>query len=148
MEGQAEAERVRHSAIVIEANVRMPLCLLDKGSGRQQNSVPSRRADQTHKLRTVNGADNNWLLSFARQERPKVVYIHMVSQPTDIDQPSGSGESKDSDDQYSEEETARRRDATVKAMISMRPKPHQPLTPKPKERAASKGRVHKGKTRS
>lgn len=47
------------------------------------------------------------------------------------------------DDRYSEEEVARRRDATVRAMIGMRPKPHQPL--RAKERPASKGRAHKGK---
>jgi hypothetical protein len=44
-------------------------------------------------------------------------------------------------DRYSEEETAKRRDATVKAMIGMRPKPHEPLAPKTKTRPASKGRV-------
>jgi|HubBroStandDraft_6_1064221.scaffolds.fasta_scaffold213689_3 hypothetical protein len=47
-------------------------------------------------------------------------------------------------DRYSEEETGRRRDATVKAMIGMRPKPHQ-SAPKAKTRPASKGRLHKGK---
>ena len=51
------------------------------------------------------------------------------------------------DDSYSEEEVARRRDATVKAMLAMRPKPHEPLGPKTKTRAASKGRVRKGKAR-
>ena len=52
------------------------------------------------------------------------------------------------DDSYSEEETDRRMDATVRAMIGMRPKPHQPLSQKPKTRPASKGRVRKGKSRS
>jgi hypothetical protein len=32
------------------------------------------------------------------------------------------------DDTYSDEETARRRDATIRAMIAMPPKPHQPKT--------------------
>jgi hypothetical protein len=31
------------------------------------------------------------------------------------------------DDSYSEEETAKRRDATIRAMIGMRPRPHEPL---------------------
>ena len=51
------------------------------------------------------------------------------------------------DDSYSEEEAAQRRDATIKAMLAMKPKPHQPLTPKTKTRPASKGRVRKGKAR-
>lgn len=50
------------------------------------------------------------------------------------------------DDSYSDEETARRRDATVKAMIGMKPRPHEPLTPKTKTRPASKGRVRKGRS--
>lgn len=32
---------------------------------------------------------------------------------------------KPEDDTYSDEETARRRDATVRAMIGMKPKPHR-----------------------
>ena len=48
------------------------------------------------------------------------------------------------DDSYSEEETDRRMDATVRAMIGMKPKPHEPLAPKTKTRSASKGRVRKG----
>jgi hypothetical protein len=38
------------------------------------------------------------------------------------------------DDSYSDEEAAKRRDATVRAMIGMRPKPHAPTargTPRP-----------------
>jgi hypothetical protein len=34
------------------------------------------------------------------------------------------------DDTYSEEETARRRDATIRAMIAMPPKPHGPAKAK------------------
>jgi len=49
-------------------------------------------------------------------------------------------------DQYSEDETDKRMDATIRAMIGMKPKPHEPLAPKTKTRPASKGRVHKGKT--
>ena len=55
---------------------------------------------------------------------------------------------ENSADRYSEEETDRRMDATVRAMIGMKPKPHQPLTPKTKTRPASKGRVRKGKARN
>jgi hypothetical protein len=51
-------------------------------------------------------------------------------------------------DSYSEKETARRRDATIRAMIGMAPKPHEPLAPKTKTRPASKGRVRKGKSRT
>jgi hypothetical protein len=51
------------------------------------------------------------------------------------------------DDRYSEEETAKRRDATVRAMIGMKPKPHQPPAPNTKTRPASKGRARKGKSR-
>jgi hypothetical protein len=51
-------------------------------------------------------------------------------------------------DRYSEEETDRRMDATVRAMIGMKPKLHQPLAPKTKTRPASKGRAHKGKART
>jgi hypothetical protein len=47
------------------------------------------------------------------------------------------------DDQYSDEETMRRRDAVIKRMLDT---PAQP--PKAKERPATKGRVHKGKSRS
>ena len=42
------------------------------------------------------------------------------------------------DDSYSEEEADRRMDASVRAMIGMRPKPHQPLAPKRKTRPGSK----------
>jgi hypothetical protein len=56
------------------------------------------------------------------------------------------------DDQYSDEETARRRDEVVRRMAKMSPQPlgKKPTapTPKAKERPASKGRVHKGKTRN
>jgi hypothetical protein len=56
------------------------------------------------------------------------------------------------DDQYSPEETARRMKRALQRALNMPPQPHgpnpkTPPTPKPKERPASKGRVHKGKTK-
>jgi hypothetical protein len=57
-------------------------------------------------------------------------------------------------DQYSDEETARRRDAVVKHMLNTPPKLHKEMRigkkakARPKEWPASKGRVHKGKTRA
>jgi hypothetical protein len=62
----------------------------------------------------------------------------------------GGGQHRD--DQFSDEETARRRDDTLRRALNTPHKPHRqkptasPLS-KPKERPASKGRVHKGKTR-
>jgi hypothetical protein len=38
------------------------------------------------------------------------------------------------DDSYSEEEAARRRDQTIRAMIGMKPRPRLPPTPKAKMR--------------
>ena len=57
------------------------------------------------------------------------------------------------DDQYSPEETARRMERGLRRALSTPPQPHgknprSPPPPKTKERPASKGRVHKGKTRS
>ena len=52
------------------------------------------------------------------------------------------------DDRYSEEETARRAEEVIKRMINTPPKPRSPPPQKSKRRAASKGRVHKGKTRN
>jgi hypothetical protein len=49
-------------------------------------------------------------------------------------------------DRYSDEETDRRMDATIRAMIAMKPKPHPSPTPKGKTRPASKGRARKAKT--
>jgi hypothetical protein len=49
------------------------------------------------------------------------------------------------DDRYSEEETARRRDATIRAMIGLGPKPHQPPAPKGKPRRIPKERLGKTK---
>ena len=53
------------------------------------------------------------------------------------------------DDQYSEAETVRRREATLKRMLSTPPKQHADMKigkAKPtKECPASKGRVHKGR---
>jgi hypothetical protein len=49
---------------------------------------------------------------------------------------------KPDDETYSDEETARRRDAIVRAMIGMKPKPHhidRPATPK-KSRRGKKDR--------
>jgi hypothetical protein len=55
------------------------------------------------------------------------------------------------DDQYSPEETARRLERGLRRAFDRPPQPHgsNPKTPraiKTKERPASKGRVHKGKT--
>jgi len=56
------------------------------------------------------------------------------------------------EDDYSDEEAARRRDAVIKRMLNTPPQPRRKKSPapvtKPKERPASKGRVHKGKTRN
>jgi hypothetical protein len=49
-------------------------------------------------------------------------------------------------DHYSEEETDKRMDATIRAMIGMRPKPHQPPAPKTKTRSM-RARAHKGTPR-
>jgi len=52
------------------------------------------------------------------------------------------------DDEYSPEETARRRDEAIRRALNTPPKPQKDMVGrKPKERPASKGRVHKGKTR-
>jgi hypothetical protein len=57
------------------------------------------------------------------------------------------------DDQYSPEETARRMERGLRRALNTPPQPHgknpksAPLA-KPKERPASKERVHKGKARS
>ena len=59
----------------------------------------------------------------------------------------------DCGDEYEPEEIARRLDRGLRRAFSTPPQPHgknptsRPV-PKPKERPASKGRVHKGKTRS
>jgi len=56
------------------------------------------------------------------------------------------------DEQYSSEETARRRDEAIRRALNTPPKPQRDIAGKSgrksKERPASKGRVHKGKTRS
>jgi hypothetical protein len=56
---------------------------------------------------------------------------------------------------YTEEETVARAEAALKRMLATPPKPHKEMKlgkPKakaqPKERPASKGRVHKGRTRA
>jgi hypothetical protein len=53
---------------------------------------------------------------------------------------------KPEDDTYSDEEAAKRRDATIRAMIATPPKPHQ--LPTTKGRPALKGRAQKGKSQS
>jgi hypothetical protein len=60
---------------------------------------------------------------------------------------------KDSDGQYGPEETARRMERGLRRAFNTPPQPHgknptTPPAPKPKERPAPKGRVHKGKARS
>jgi hypothetical protein len=74
----------------------------------------------------------------------------MASQPKNIGHQRGRTKPETPDDQYSEEETARRADEVIKRMLNTPPQPHgknpkSPPIPKPKERPASKGRVHKGK---
>ena len=55
---------------------------------------------------------------------------------------------KPDDDHFSEEETARRADQVIKRMLNTPPKPRAKPPQKAKQRPASKGRVHKGKTRN
>ena len=50
------------------------------------------------------------------------------------------------DDSYSEEETDRRMDATVRAMIGMKPKPHSAPSPKTKTRS-TRARAREGTPR-
>jgi hypothetical protein len=57
----------------------------------------------------------------------------------------------ESDDQLSDAEIAHRMERGLRRALNMPPQPHgknpvTPRPPKPKERPASKGRVHKGKT--
>ena len=60
------------------------------------------------------------------------------------------------EDQYCEEETERRREDALKRMLSTPPKQHDEMklakgkksASEPKTRPASKGRVHKGRTRT
>jgi hypothetical protein len=72
----AESKRIRHDAIVLKREIPMSLCLLDNRIAGQQNSMRSRGPDYADKRGVVDVADNDWLLPFARQERPEVVYIH------------------------------------------------------------------------
>jgi hypothetical protein len=55
------------------------------------------------------------------------------------------------DDQYTDKEIAQRMERGLKRALNTPPQPHgknpkSPPAPKAKERPASKGRVHKGKT--
>jgi hypothetical protein len=57
------------------------------------------------------------------------------------------------DDQYDDAETQQRMERVVRRFLNMPPQPHgknpkSPPPPKQKERPASKGRVHKAKSRS
>ena len=61
---------------------------------------------------------------------------------------SGAMTGKERDNELSPEETAERLDRALRRSFNMPHKPHKPVAPKPKERAASKGRVRKGKSRS
>jgi hypothetical protein len=73
----------------------------------------------------------------------------MASQPKNIGhQRERTKPENPDDDQYTEEETARRRDQVIRQMIRTPPKPRSAPAGKAKERPASKGRVHKGKTRT
>jgi hypothetical protein len=61
------------------------------------------------------------------------------------------GTSDNPGDQYSDDEIARRMERGLRRALSTPPQPHgknpkSPPPPKAKERPASKGRVHKGKT--
>ena len=66
------------------------------------------------------------------------------------DQASDDGQRPN--DNYSDEEAARRRDAVIKRMLNTPPQPRRkkstPPIPKAKERPASKERVHKRKERT
>jgi len=64
-------------------------------------------------------------------------------------------EKKKSDDQYSDEEATRRMNEALRRALTSPPKPHSEMKlgkrkakANPKERPASKGRVHKGRTRA
>jgi hypothetical protein len=59
----------------------------------------------------------------------------------------------ESDDEYSADEVARRMERGLRRAFNTPPQPHgknptTPPAPKLKQRPASKGHVHKGKTRS
>jgi len=58
----------------------------------------------------------------------------------------------DVEDQYSVEETERHRDEAIRRALNTAPKPQREIAGrsarKPKERPASKGRLHKSKTRN
>jgi hypothetical protein len=52
------------------------------------------------------------------------------------------------DDTYSDEEAAKRTDATIRAMIGMKPKPHSSPSSKGNKRTSSKPPVDKRKPRA
>jgi hypothetical protein len=59
----------------------------------------------------------------------------------------------DKKEEISDDEIARRMERGIRRFLNTPPQPHgknpkTPPTPKPEERPASKGRVHKGKTRN
>ena len=63
----------------------------------------------------------------------------------------GSDDGQRPNEDYSDEEAARRRDAVITRMLNTPPQPRRKKSApaaKAKERPASKGRVHKGKTRN
>jgi hypothetical protein len=64
----------------------------------------------------------------------------------------GLDSSKRGEDQYTDDEIARRMERGLRKALNTPPQPHgknhKSPQPKRKERPASKGRVHKGKTRN
>jgi len=73
---QAEPHRVRNDSVLPKADIGMLPLLLDNGFPRQQDGTRAHRTDEACERRIVEMAQNNWLLSLERQERPEVVYIH------------------------------------------------------------------------
>ena len=82
----------------------------------------------------------------ANENAPQNWDIPRVGEPGGPAYISGMADKPDpkADDSYSEEETAKRRDATIRAMIGMKPKPHRP-TPRTKTRSTSEKKLPSGK---